>query len=136
MPEAKMPHGIFNPMREPFTITEIAEAIGTNWHTVRYAYNSLCKRESTRAIVCPADDLKPLMLNARAADLVVRHIFASEERKRERMAKQERTEAWRRKRRRKRAASTPAPGLVRLSCEDIQQEQPCPCTPSPQATIP
>ena len=86
MSQTKPAPRVFNPMREPFTITEIAGALGASWHAVHYAYASLNKRAATRAIVRPVDGAKPMMLDARAADLIARHLNATAERKRERQA--------------------------------------------------
>jgi len=67
----------FDPAREPYRLSEIADACGMSWFKARYALTSLQSRASTREIVQPLDGERPMLFTARAADLLARQMCAT-----------------------------------------------------------
>jgi DNA-binding response OmpR family regulator len=66
-------HSLFTAAREPYTLADIAAALGIPYKRVQHSRRVLELRPSTRTKVVPLDRGRPLHFSAAAADLIARH---------------------------------------------------------------
>lgn len=61
---------------EPYTLFEIADALGVPYKRLHYCYKVLSQREATREKVQPLDGRRPLQFTAATANLIMRNCSA------------------------------------------------------------
>lgn len=66
----------FSPTEEPYTLFEIADALGVPYKRLHYCYKVLSQREATREKVQPLDGRRPLQFTASTANLIMRNCSA------------------------------------------------------------
>jgi len=67
---------MFSPEEEPYTLFEIAEALGVPYKRLHYCYKVLSQREATRDKVQSLDGRRPLQFTAATANLIMRNCSA------------------------------------------------------------
>ena len=66
----------FSPEEEPYTLFEIADALGVPYKRLHYCYKVLSQREATKEKVQPLDGRRPLQFTAATANLIMRNCSA------------------------------------------------------------
>ena len=66
----------FSVDNEPYTLFEIAEALGVPYKRLHYCYKVLSQREATKDKVTPLDGRRPLQFTAATANLITRNCSA------------------------------------------------------------
>jgi hypothetical protein len=66
----------FTPENEPYTLLEIAEALGVPYKRLHYCYKVLAQRPATKEKVKPLDGRRPLQFSAATANLITRNCSA------------------------------------------------------------
>ena len=66
----------FSAEEEPYTLFEIAEALGVPYKRLHYCYKVLSTREATREKVQSLDGRRPLQFTAATANLIMRNCSA------------------------------------------------------------
>ena len=66
----------FSVEEEPYTLFEIADAIGVPYKRLHYCYKVLSTREATKEKVQSLDSRRPLQFTAATANLIMRNCSA------------------------------------------------------------
>jgi hypothetical protein len=66
----------FSPDNEPYTLHEIAEALGVPYKRLHYCYKVLAQRPATKEKVKALDGRRPLQFTAATANLIMRNCSA------------------------------------------------------------
>ena len=67
---------LFSPEEEPYTLFEIADALGVPYKRLHYCYKVLSQREATKDKVQSLDGRRPLQFTAATANLIMRNCSA------------------------------------------------------------